>query len=353
MFKKLYSYGIRGSTLEIIKSYMRNRKHYVDISDTFSDEITNMNPFSVQQGSNLGPLLFLIYINDIFSIKLHGSLILFADDAMITYDANTTNELKKKMQHDLKIIYNWFRTNKLTMNIKKTKSMIIAPNNSELMNYKLDLQINNLGIEQVEHYKYLGLTIQNDFKWNIQINIIKRKVSAMSGVVKRMGNRVNHSTLKMIYFAYIHSQLTYLAPIWGLSAPSYLLKSLQVSQNNALRNIFTTDYLIENLHTNEIYKKYKILKIKDIIEYGSTLLIYQIINKETKTNIHIERIRDTQSYDTRHANNLRINNYRTNIGKTNVIRSSSVIYNRIVTDNDTNLNYKQFKNVIKIKILTQ
>lgn len=352
MFIKLDRYGIRGLTMNLIRSYMKNRVHFVDIQGSHSEKYTNHNPFSVQQGSNLGPLLFLLYINDIFSIKLNGSLVLFTDDAMITYDAMTTQELKIKMEHDLSTLYYWFMNNKLTMNIKKTKFMLIAPYNSEIINTKLDLKIYNQEIEQVTNYKYLGLTIQNNLKWNIHINMVKRKISAISGIIKRMGNHVNQSTQKMIYAAYIQSQLSYLSCIWGLSTPTYLLNSLQVSQNNAVRNIYAKEYYIEGLHTNEIYKKHGIMKINSIIEMGATLMIHKILNNEMKNNIIIERIGDTQTYNTRNADNIRINNYRTNTGKLNVIRASSIIYNKHTNDiNTTNTNFIKFKNEIKKQIL--
>lgn len=256
------------------------------------------------------------------------------------------------MEHDLSTLYYWFMNNKLTMNIKKTKFMLIAPYNSEIINTKLDLKIYNQEIEQVTNYKYLGLTIQNNLKWNIHINMVKRKISAISGIIKRMGNHVNQSTQKMIYAAYIQSQLSYLSCIWGLSTPTYLLNSLQVSQNNAVRNIYAKEYYIEGLHTNEIYKKHGIMKINSIIEMGATLMIHKILNNEMKNNIIIERIGDTQTYNTRNADNIRINNYRTNTGKLNVIRASSIIYNKHTNDiNTTNTNFIKFKNEIKKQIL--
>lgn len=132
--------------------------------------------------------------------------------------------------------------------------MIISCNKTE-RNLKLNLKIKNQEIEQVNNYKYLGLTIQNDLKWDIHINSIKRKISAMSGIISRLGSKLDSRTLKTIYYSYIHSQISYLIPVWGTSSPKYLIKNLQITQNNAIRRIFWSEYHINNNSTETIQKQ--------------------------------------------------------------------------------------------------
>lgn len=245
LLQKLKKYGIRGKTHSIIKSYFMNRRHYTDINNTHSEMFTNRNPFSVQQGSNLGPMLFLLYIYDIFNLKLNGKLIMFADDAILIVSDSDHCKLQQLIQEDIDCIYEWLINNKLSMNIKKTKLMIIKQSpKGPMANY--ELKIKNQKIEEVDH---LGLIIQNNLKWDKHINRIKRKIIAISGIIARLGNRINNTTLLSIYYSYIHSQIAYLSP-----------------------KIFYKNYYIENISTETIYKRNKILKIDQIIESNSAIL---------------------------------------------------------------------------------
>lgn len=350
LYNKLHKYGIRGRTLNILKSYFTNRSHYTDNNNNHSQIFQNNNPYSVQQGSNLGPLLFILYINDIFDIELHGKIILFADDAILIYDNTNIDDLRKNMQSDIDKIFKWFTQNKLSMNIKKTKTMIITCKNTD-RNSKLKLNIKNTEIEQVNNYKYLGLTIQNDLKWNTHINNIKRKVSAMSGVISRLGNKLNNSTLKTIYYSYINSQIAYLIPIWGTSSPKYLLQNLQITQNNSIRRIFHIDYHIHNISTNQIYTQNKILKIEQLIEQNLATLIHKIRGCNIKSNVKINYINERRNHNTRQSNQIVTPTYRTSVGKNSIIRTATITYNKYINLIDSNCTLQTYKQKIKHKIL--
>lgn len=211
--------------------------------------------------------------------------------------------------------------------------MIIACNNRD-RNIKLKLKIKNQKIEQTNHYKYLGLTIQNDLKRDIHMNIFKRKIS---------GNKLNNSSLKSIYYSYIHSQLSYLIPVWGTWPPKYLLNSLQITQNNALRRIFFREYHYNNISTDNIYKNNKIKKIEQLIEYNLALLIHKIKGCNIKTNITINHINERQNYNNGHSNQIITSTYRTAIGRNSIIRSASIIYNKYINIIETNCTLHTYK----------
>lgn len=118
---KLERIGIRGNMLNLIARYLRNRPQFTDISGAHSQTQPNINPFSTPQGSNLGPLLFILFINDVFKLPLYGKLLLFADDTTVAYTESNITELKRKMQHDINLLTSWMAQNKLTMNEKKNK----------------------------------------------------------------------------------------------------------------------------------------------------------------------------------------------------------------------------------------
>lgn len=127
LLNKLEQYGIRGPANNLLRDYLNSRKQLVDNSDTYSEVLVNNNPFALPHGSNLGPLLFIIYINGIFDLKLNGTLILYADDAVLIYTSDNLDTIQIKIQEDINKISHWLKVNKLTININKTKFMLLKP----------------------------------------------------------------------------------------------------------------------------------------------------------------------------------------------------------------------------------
>lgn len=236
---KLYRYGFRGKSYELIHSYLTNRTQFVNINNVKSNILAN--EYGTPQSSTLGPLLFLLYINDIFKLKLNGSIVMFADDAAINYCSKNLDDLNRMMMEDINTLNKWFESNKLTLNLKKSKCMIIHPKQKS-RKYSLDIKLNDVQIEQVNSFEYLGLTIQEDLHWDLQISKICTKMSRISGVMSRLGNSVNDQFLTSIYYAHIQSHISYMSPIWGHSASEQLINTLQVTQNNAIRSIFGSEY---------------------------------------------------------------------------------------------------------------
>lgn len=164
-----------------------NRKSYTVVGDTNSNTITSHHPFSLPQGSNLGPWLFLIHIYDIF--RQHGKIILFADVAVLIYFETDPVLLGIKIQGDLKPIANWLLENKLTLNVSKTKSMLISTNMSIRENTILNLRLYGKAVEQITSFKYLEIRIQNDMKWNVHIDHVRNKIASISEVESNLQNR--------------------------------------------------------------------------------------------------------------------------------------------------------------------
>lgn len=159
---KLHRYGIRGKAHDIIKSYLNNRHHFVTVNGARSD--TRASDYGVPQGSNLGPVIFLLYINDLFDIDFKGFLQLFADDAVLSYANNSILNLVSDMQYDLNLLCKWLYNNLLTLNADKTKYIIFHSPRKKIEKSSITLHTNNTIIEQVEQIKYLGLNIHFSLK---------------------------------------------------------------------------------------------------------------------------------------------------------------------------------------------
>ena len=165
----------------------------------------------VPQGSILGPVLFLIYINDI-SNSTSLNLLSFADDTTIYHSDCDIDNLTLTLNHELKNIYNWLCANKLCLNVKKTQYCIFSPKNS---NYEVkgSVKINNEVINQIGKYnkdesvKFLGISIDKHLTWKEHINIISSKISRAIFEINRVKHILPHKSLKSLYYTLIHSHI--------------------------------------------------------------------------------------------------------------------------------------------------
>lgn len=349
LMSKLYRYGFRGKAADLLKSFLNNRKQFVSLGDEKSQPLHNA--FGTPQGSTLGPILFLLYVNDIFKLKLHGKIVLFADDAAIIYCSNNINTLHTMMCEDIEILLNWFIANKLTLNLKKSKCMIFHPQ-QKTKKYTLNININGSPIEQVSKFEYLGISLQEDMRWDGHINSICSKISSIAGVMNRLGNTVDKNTLISLYYAHVNSHISYMSPLWGNAATDTLLNSLQVVQNQALRSLFRVDYYANGLGTEEIRNKHKILSIRQNIQYNTATLAFKIKNGQIKSNIQLNEINSRHSYPTRQSRNLYQCGFRTNSGKHLTSRIIAIEYNKLPTIIQNSQSIFTFKKNLKTQILT-
>ena len=155
LLKKLHRYGVRGITLRLIKSYLLNRQHFTSVNGIFSD-IKTINT-GVPQGSCLGPLLYLIYTNDINNLFDNSSLVIYADDTAIIIKSLNMNNLELSLNEKLKLLYDWSNFNKLAINKTKTKYMVLSPLYKDNIEVKLENEI----LEKANVFKYLGIYIDD------------------------------------------------------------------------------------------------------------------------------------------------------------------------------------------------
>ena len=168
LLSKLEHYGVRGHHLAWLKTYLSNRRQYVHVNGADSDEL--FLSYSVPQGSILGPLLFILYINDMPEVSFLADYIFYADDANIIITADNVNEVKIKVNTVLQKIGNWVVKNGLKLNIKKTKYMVFT--NRRNLDKDLNISLNNIKIERTERERFLGVIIDTNLSWTSHINIL-------------------------------------------------------------------------------------------------------------------------------------------------------------------------------------
>ena len=191
----------------------------------------------VPQGSILGPLLFLMYINDLPNCLREASPRMFADDTNITLTAKTLTELKLALTPELSNLNCWLRANRLSLNVAKTELMIIG--SRQRLNTQcdeVDIRIDDEMIKRVDRTKSVGLTIDDRLSWSNHVDEICRKVSSAIGALKRIRHFISANTALQIYNALILPHFDYCSPVWDcLSSQSS--DKLQKLQNRAARVI--------------------------------------------------------------------------------------------------------------------
>ena len=272
LFHKLYFYGLRGTPLLLLKSYLLNRKQYVSIGNN-SSEYSNIH-LGVPQGSNLGPLLFLLYINDLPSVSSILSFILFADDTTIFLSGNDPFYMNFILNTEITKIYQWFLANKLFINYEKTNYVIFKTRNKHIDDSAIQIRIANKVIKQANQVRFLGVILDENMAWKYHIDYICKKISRVTGVLNRVKKILPLRILVSLYNTMILPHLNYCLIIWGGCA-SYLFERIYLIQKRAIR-VITNSFF--RAHTQILFFKLKILKLSDLYETQVILFMYKYLN---------------------------------------------------------------------------
>ena len=268
LVQKLEHYGIRGITQKWFQDYLNNRKQVVKYNQTRSSEMIIKS--GVPQGSILGPILFLLYINDIENSSKLLSFILFADDTNIFYSHKCLKSLNEIIQTEINNITDWLNVNKLSLNVSKTKFMLFKSINKR-PKQKISISMNDKNIEQVRELTFLGIVMDECLTWNHHIMKISKKLIRASGIIAKVRHFVNRNTIKLIYYALVYPYLTYGNLIWGYTYKTKIDKIMKI-QKKIVRLMLFRSYLE---HKKELFEELSILDIFKINNYLTAIFMFR------------------------------------------------------------------------------
>lgn len=299
LIKKLnYAFGIRGVAESLIRSYLDDRSQFVVVGDSRS----SLSPISigVPQGSNLGPLLFLMFINDIAELQIKGQLRLFADDTSVFYENTRLETLQNFTRQDIVLLNGYFKANLLSLNLSKTKFMIIHSSRRPVPPHD-EIEFEGHRIEEVPAFCFLGLTLDETMTWGPHIEGLRKKLSSLCGVLRKVSAFLPRACLESIYFSLVNSRLQYLVAIWG-QATKQQLRGLQVIQNRCLKAILHKPFLYSTVQLYSDPSK-PFLPIQALSQYQILLQMHKIAtvptlhhNSAVKRRVHIRSSRQAGSF---------------------------------------------------------
>lgn len=341
LFLKLEAIGVTGPALMLIKNYLLNRSQVVSLSGFQSTpKVTNIG---VPQGSILGPLLFIIYINDLPTSLTTSESLLYADDTTIINTDKCLRSLTQKLNNDLSSLTAWCFHNKLQINPTKTKFVVFHSHQRE-HNHIPPIFINQFAIEADEEATFLGIQLDRNLKFLSHIALLRRKMAYGIRVLLKARDIFSQPTLLSLYYAFIHSHLNYCITSWGNTYSSHLV-FLQTMQNQSIR-ILTHSH--HRCNAIALLQANNILTVCDTFKYKLGILLYKQINNLLPVSIiPPSNLVNTNLTRFAHNRNLILPRVQNNYGKQTIYFNGIHFWNTIPPAIKTSQSIGKFKKELK------
>jgi hypothetical protein len=293
---KLSAIGLNENSVKWFESYLTDRSQVVDMDGTHSsmEKIT----CGVPQGSILGPLLFLVYVNDMVS-AVNCKLLLYADDSALMVSHSDANIIQERLSTELTSVSDWLVDNKLSLHLGKTESILFGTKHKLKKHSELNITCNNTNITATKAVKYLGLDLDQSLSGNnTGTNVIKKAHSRLK-CLYRKGKYLNQYSKKLLVSALIQCHYDYGCSIWYTPLSKKLKTKLQTSQNKVIRNILN---LLPRSHIGaDIFRNLNWLPIESRVSQIKVTHMFRILNNESPKYLRdgISKMHEKHKYNTR------------------------------------------------------
>ena len=356
LLTKLKKYGVRGIPLQWFSSYLIDRKQYVQLEVKSSIKTIQCG---IPQGSSLGPLLFLIYINDITNCSKKLSFRIFADDTNIFASSSNLEELEQLINRELSKVVEWCNTNRLSINIQKTNFMIIKSPHKKLTK-NVEIKISNkdgsyTSIDKKSYIKYLGVMIDENITWKPHIAFICSRLARNAGIFLKLRHYISLVQLKQLYYSLAYPYLTYAIVAWGSSYQTQV-KKIQIKQNHIIRIFFFSTLYGKNTESAlPLINLLDLLTVNNIFKLQSLKFIHQWVTNQLPSifDNYFYFAKNNHSYNTRYASNSNLckQKIKTNIGKQSISAGAPALWQEIPKEIKLIKNSHNFKKRIKDLLL--
>ena len=302
LVEKLSFYGVRGVANAWLENYLMNRKQYVVVDNQASS--MQFIKCGVPQCSVLGPVLFLLFINDICNMSNLVKFVLFADDTNIFCSNENIEVLQDTLNRELAQLFVWFSINKLSLNLGKTYYMLFLSRPPDL---ELHLKINNADIPKVTATKLLGIIIDNRLNWKPHIQSVKSKLSCILSIMYKASKLITTAGMYTLYCSLFQPHISYCNELWGNTYASNV-NCRCIIQRKVVRLICNA-----NIHTNELFKELYILKFPEFVQYKTAILMFHLFHGTLPIHLQNRFSRYSTTRSTRRINTFVMVQARTNI----------------------------------------
>lgn len=324
LLNKIHRYGIRGNVHNLITTYLKGRKQFTEISkvcakskkeEKYTSSSRNIKS-GVPQGSVVGPLLFLLYVNDLPS-QIPNPMVLFADDSTLIIKCNDKDSYEANINSTLNKFVNWLDENNLIINLDKTKVMHFY---QRILDTNMNINYNGRTIEKANVTKFLGISIDSQLTWKNQADDVCKRLSSAAYALYSLSKKVNLQTVLIAYHSLVVSVLRFGIIFWGNCSER---ENIFKAQKRCIRCIFdlkVTDSCVP------------VFKQNNLLTFTCLYILEMAIFVKTNTHLFptLKNTRNrTTSLRTQYEDKLCLGKYKTALLRKSVMCMAPLIYNHI------------------------
>ena len=326
LIEKLRYYGFNEESVSWFRNYLNERLQATMVNGNISS--LKQVEHGVPQGSILGPLLFLLFINDVSNVVKHCHLSLYADDTCLYFSSSDPNVMSVSVNEDLQNISSWLSDNKLILNITKSEYMLIG-SQRRLVKFNdshLTLAIGGESLNRVTKCKYLGVILDANLNWKHHVDHIRCKVVKSLFLLRKARPFITINIAKMLYHTIIQSHFDYCSPVWS-NANKTLLNVLHILQKRALRIILKTNLMTRS---NVLYQQSGIQPLQSRWKRINVTLIYKCVHHIAPEYLSNRVSLQNYEYSLRNTlNKILLPKPKTNFKRNSFLYASAISFNSL------------------------